>query len=114
MIIVWNTVGLAIAFVLRSHLDLIDIALGITIGLWGHILIDILFHEPVYTVPSTLSIPKILCVSPLGNEFQPIHGGGLAVSAPWSIYQKLAGGELAWPYWGRIKRSSMKRIIYFQ
>jgi hypothetical protein len=102
MVSVWNGIGLAVLFVLQNYLNLMDIALGVSIGLWGHILIDILYREPVYTIPSTLSIPRILSVSPIGTDFEKVHDGGLAVSAPWAIYQRLAGGELAWPYWGRI------------
>ncbi len=102
MVSVWNAIGLAVVFVFQNYLDFQDIAIGITIGLWGHILIDILYREPVYTIPSTFSFSKILSVSPIGNDFEKVHGGGLAVSAPWVIYQRLAGGELAWPYWGRI------------
>jgi hypothetical protein len=102
MVAVWNGIGLTVVFVLQDYLDLTDIALGVTIGLWVHILIDILYREPVYTIPTTISIPKILSVSPIGNDFEKVHDGGLAVSAPWAIYQRLNGGELAWPYWGRI------------
>ena len=102
MVAVWNAIGLAVVFVLQNYLDFQDIALGITIGLWGHIQIDILYHEPVYTIPTSFSIPRILSVSPIGNDFEKVHDGGLAVSAPWAIYQRLNGGELAWPYWGRI------------
>jgi hypothetical protein len=109
MVTVWNAIGLAVVFVLQDYLDLQDIALGVTIGLWGHILIDILYREPVYTIPTSFSIPRILSVSPIGNDFEKVHDGGLAVSAPWAIYQRLAGGELAWPYWGRIPTFKVMR-----
>jgi len=102
MVSVWNAIGLAVVFVLHNYLDFQGIALGVTIGLWGHILIDILYREPVYTIPTSFSIPRILSVSPIGHDFEKVHDGGLAVSAPWAIYQRLNGGELAWPYWGRI------------
>jgi len=102
MVSVWNTVGLAVVFVFQNYLDLTDIALGVTIGLWGHIVMDIVYREPVYTIPTSFSIPRIMSVSPIGHDFEKVHDGGLAVSAPWAIYQRLNGGELAWPYWGRI------------
>jgi membrane-bound metal-dependent hydrolase YbcI (DUF457 family) len=70
MVAVWNAVGLAIVFIFQNYLDLQDIALSITIGLWVHILIDILYREPVYTIPTSFSIPKILSVSPIGNDFE--------------------------------------------
>jgi hypothetical protein len=109
MVAVWNAIGLTVFFILQNYLDLLDIALGITIGLWGHIVVDIVYREPVYTIPTSFSIPRIMSVSPIGNDFEKVHDGGLAVSAPWAIYQRLAGGELAWPYWGRMPTGLRKK-----
>jgi hypothetical protein len=113
LVLVWNSLGLAIVFIFQNNLDFQDLALGITIGLWIHLVIDIIYREPVYTIPTSFSIPRILSVSPIGNDFEKVHDGGLAVSAPWAIYQRLAGGELAWPYWGRVAlaESYVQRIV---
>jgi|GEM_PF-6864358 len=108
MVAVWNVLGLSMLLVFQNNLDFQDLVLGITIGLWGHIAMDIVYREPVYTIPTSFSVPKILSVNPIGNDFEKVHDGGIAVSASWAIYQRLNGGELAWPYWGRIPMVLLK------
>ena len=103
MVAVWNAIGVGIVLFFQNYLDMVDIILGLTIGLWGHILMDIVYRETVYTIPTAASFSKVRSAVPIGADFENLHDGGLAVSAPWATFQRLSGGELAWPYWGRLK-----------
>jgi len=102
MVGVWNAVGVAIVLLFQNELDMFDIMCGLTVDLWGHLVIDVLYRETVYTFPTAASLSKARSAAPVGTDFEKLHDGGLAVSAPWATFQRLSGGELAWPYWGRL------------
>jgi hypothetical protein len=97
----WNMLGLTLGFCFRSYFDPIDIGLGLTIGLWGHLLLDVLTGVAVYTFPKVASLSKATKMAPASSDFERLNDGGGAITASWDNYQKLTNGELAWPYWGR-------------
>jgi len=102
MVAIWNMLGIGVALVLRPYIDPLDLGLGISVGLWDHLLLDVLTGVPVYTIPRSTSLPAAVRIAPAGPNFERLHDGGVAVAASWDIFQKVSDGELAWPYWGRL------------
>jgi hypothetical protein len=86
---------------LFGHLMHIGLCLGIVIGLWSHLVIDIVQGEVIYTIPTTRSLKKILSHTPVGPDFIGIGSGGTAIKAQWSTMNRISDGGLAWPYWRR-------------
>jgi len=107
-VVLWNSLGLALAFCLRSYFDPVDIGLGLTIGLWGHLLFDVLTGVPVYTFPKSASLSAAVRMAPTGPDFERLHDKGVSIAASWDTYQKVSDGELAWPYWRRFSSTNAK------
>jgi hypothetical protein len=104
----WNIIGLTIAFFLKPYFDLVDIGFGLTIGLWGHLLLDVMTGVTVFTFPKRISLFKATKMAPASSDFERLHDGGSAIVALWDNYQRLTNGELAWPYWGRFSFTNAK------
>lgn len=103
MVAVWNSLGIGVALALRPYIDPLDLCLGMSVGLWGHLLLDVLTGVPVYTIPMNASLPAAVRIAPADPNFEMLHDGGVAVAASWEIFQKVSNGELAWPFWGRVR-----------
>jgi hypothetical protein len=110
MAVLWTAIGLSAilglgAVLHNSRTLMIDMAGGLVVGLWSHIMTDVLLGEVVYTIPRTASYKRLFSQEPFGPDFIGTAGHGLAVVAGWAVLNRLANGELAWPYWGRTEFS---------
>ena len=99
---IWDLLGIGLASALRHYVDPLDLGLGITVGLWSHLLLDILTGVPIYTIPRSARLSQAMRMEPAGPDFERLHDRGVAVAATWDIFLKVTNGEQAWPHWGRL------------
>jgi len=107
MYILWTSVSIIISLILHIWAIielsiLVEVTLGIVVGLWSHLITDMLLGEVVYTIPRALSFHKMMSHTPLGPDFIRIEPDGIAIKAQWSTMNRISDGGLAWPYWGRL------------
>ena len=107
MVILWTAITIIISSLLDvwipfGSLLLIEVTLGIVVGLWSHIVTDLLLGEVIYSIPRVHSLQKIMSHTPLGPDFIRLMPDGIAIKAQWSTMNRISDGGLAWPYWGRL------------
>jgi len=108
-VLVWNCIGIGVALALKPFIDPLDLGLGISLGLWGHLAMDLATGGTVYTIPNDWALSKVCLDVPSSDGIASLPDGSIAVSSPFDTYRGFEQGELVWPGWRRLLPTTIHR-----